>query len=288
MIQRYLERLFTWESLENTERGVEFELKNRLVETEFTGLTTVRIDGDEVPLEDVTLVLGDGTEVRPDEVSEENPLVFDLADTMQVVMDTTRLTLGEHEVSMGFKVENYGRVSFTTEDEVTEDDLLETDITDVDADEGVALVEGVHEPVTLRRMLDNERADGGRDEVVEALGERLSEVEHVEERRELVDEGTRIDEKIEERLEDAFEGRRRLVIYAALRRTGGGDVGDVARETGMGEETVERLLQGMEMDGTAEYDYGTGRYEAVPPSKIAVERASGFVDALEDTVDGLR
>jgi len=41
MIEQYLERLFTWESLENTERGVEFELKNRLIEAEFEGVTMV-------------------------------------------------------------------------------------------------------------------------------------------------------------------------------------------------------------------------------------------------------
>ena len=288
MIERYLERLFTWESLENTERGVEFELKNRLVETEFTSLTTVRIDGEEVPLEDVRLELGDGTVVAPEEVTEQDPLVFDLADTMQVISEIDRLTLGEHEVSMGFEVENYGRVSFTTDDEVTEDDLVDADVSGMDADEVVSLVESIREPVALRRMLDEERTNEKRDRVVEALEERLGEVRHIEERRELVEEGTRIDERIEERLENAFEGRRRLIVYGALRRTDGGDVEDVARETGMGEETVESLLQDMEMNGTAEYDYGTGKYEAASPSEIAVERASGFVDAVKDAVDGLR
>jgi hypothetical protein len=286
MIERYLERLFTWESLENTERGVEFELKNRLVETEFTGLTTVRIDGNDVPLEDVTLVLGDGTEVLPEEVSEESPLVFELADTMQVISDIDRLTLGEHEVSMGFEVEDYGRVSFTTDDEVTEDDLVGTDVLEIDAEKAVALVERIREPVTLRRILDEESTEE-RDRVVEATEERLKEVRHVEERRELVDEGTRIDERIEEFLEEAFEGRRRLLAYAALRSIDGGNAEEVAREIGVAKDTVENVLQEMEMDGTVEYDYETGGYEAVPPSKIAVEHASGFVGALKNAVDGL-
>jgi len=131
MIQRYLVRLFTWESLENTERGVEFELKNRLIETEFAGLYSVRIDGEEVPLEDVALELEDGTMLRAEEITEDDPLEFELAETVQTVLDTDFLTLGNHEISMGFVVEGYGRVSFSTDDDVTQKDLIGVDTSEM-------------------------------------------------------------------------------------------------------------------------------------------------------------
>lgn len=284
MIERYLERLFTWESLENTERGVEFELKNRLVETEFTGLTTVRIDGNDVPLEDVTLVLGDGTEVLPEEVSEESPLVFELADTMQVISDIDRLALGSHEVSMGFEVEDYGRVSFTTDDEVTEDDLVGTEVLSMDADDAVKFIESVREPVTLRRILEKERATDGREEVLEAAEERLGGMSHIEERRELIEEGTRFDEAIEERLEHLFECKRRLSVYSALRSLEGGDMEEVSREAGMGVSTVESKLKDMETDGTVEYDYGSDTYEGVAPSELLRENGREAFELLREVL----
>jgi hydroxymethylglutaryl-CoA reductase (NADPH) len=60
-VQQYLERLFTWESLENTDRGVEFELKNRLVEAELHGVAGGSLDGTDVDAAAITLELPDGT-----------------------------------------------------------------------------------------------------------------------------------------------------------------------------------------------------------------------------------
>ena len=103
MIEQYLERLFTWESLENTERGVEFELKNRLIEAEFEGVTTVKIDGEPVAAEDITLELSADERYAADEIMPESPLELDLAETVQVVLDRPRLRLGVHELELGLR-----------------------------------------------------------------------------------------------------------------------------------------------------------------------------------------
>lgn len=285
MIQRYLVRLFTWESLENTERGVEFELKNRLIETEFAGLYSVRIDGEEVPLEDVVLELEDGTEVTPDDITEENPLEFELAETVQVVLDMDRLTLGNHEISMGFVVEGYGRVSFTTDDDVTEEDLVDANVSEMDPDEAVELAERIREPTTLREMLEDEKSGEGRDEVVDTLQGRLDEMEWVEERRERIDEGNRWDEAIEERLFRVFDSRKRLTVYTALRKLGGGDVDAVVAQTGMEPSAVEATLKNMELDGTVEYDYSNDLYTAVAPSELALERGRNLLNALRRSLE---
>jgi len=285
MIQRYLVRLFTWESLENTERGVEFELKNRLIETEFAGLYSVRIDGEEVPLEDVYLEREGGTKVTPDEITEDDPLEFELAETVQVVLDIDRLTLGNHEVSMGFVVEGYGRVSFTTDDDLTEGDLVDADVSTMDADEAVGLVGRIREPTTLRAMLEDENSGEGRDEAVDAIQERLDEMEWVEERRERIDEGNKWDEAIEERLFSVFDSRKRLVVYTALRKLGGGDVDTVVAETGMEPSAVEATLKNMELDGVIEYDYSNDVYTAVPPSELVRERGRNLLKALRQSLE---
>jgi len=285
MIQRYLVRLFTWESLKNTERGVEFELKNRLIETEFAGLYSVRIDGEEVPLEDVYLEREGGTKVTPDEITEDDPLEFELAETVQVVLDIDRLTLGNHEVSMGFVVEGYGRVSFTTDDDLTEGDLVDADVSTMDADEAVGLVGRIREPTTLRAMLEDENSGEGRDEVVDGIQERLDEMEWVEERRERIDEGNKWDEAIEERLFSVFDSRRRLVVYTALRNLGGGDIDAVVAETGMEPSAVENTLKNMELDGVIEYDYSNDVYSAVAPSELVRERGRNLLNALRQSFE---
>jgi len=285
MIQRYLVRLFTWESLKNTERGVEFELKNRLIETEFAGLYSVRIDGEEVPLEDVYLEREGGTKVTPDEITEDDPLEFELAETVQVVLDIDRLTLGNHEVSMGFVVEGYGRVSFTTDDDLTEGDLVDADVSTMDADEAVGLVGRIREPTTLRAMLEDENSGEGRDEVVDGIQERLDEMEWVEERRERIDEGNKWDEAIEERLFSVFDSRKRLVVYTALRKLGGGDVDAVVAETGMEPSAVEATLKNMELDGVIEYDYSNDVYSAVAPSELVRERGRNLLNALRQSFE---
>ncbi|MDY6779088.1 MAG: hydroxymethylglutaryl-CoA reductase, partial [Halobacteria archaeon] len=118
MIERFLERLFTWESLENTERGVEFELKNRLDDADFAGIAAVEIDDEEVPPEDVRLETDDGV-YGATEITADDPLHFPLAETAQVVLETRRLRLGVHELRVVLRIEGFGEVGFTTEDEIT-------------------------------------------------------------------------------------------------------------------------------------------------------------------------
>ena len=69
MIEQYLERLFTWERLENTERGVEFELKTRPIEAEFEGVTTAKIDGEAAAAGDITLELDEDERYTADEIT---------------------------------------------------------------------------------------------------------------------------------------------------------------------------------------------------------------------------
>ena len=58
-----LKQLYTFGSLKNTPRGVEFQLKNRLSDATVTGLQGVSIAGQVVPLAGITIDLGEGTTV---------------------------------------------------------------------------------------------------------------------------------------------------------------------------------------------------------------------------------
>ncbi|NJN43696.1 MAG: hypothetical protein HC806_02470 [Anaerolineae bacterium] len=73
-----LRRLYTFGSLENTSDGVKFSVKNRLSDATLTGITFVKIDGQEVPFSALHYDLGDGDIRTPDQITSKNPIDFPL------------------------------------------------------------------------------------------------------------------------------------------------------------------------------------------------------------------
>ncbi len=73
-----LRRLYTNGSLQNVEGGIRFEVKNRLSDATLTRISEIRINETEIPLEELTLELGDGTEVRASEVGNGQSVQFPL------------------------------------------------------------------------------------------------------------------------------------------------------------------------------------------------------------------
>ena len=58
-----LKQLYTFGSLRNENGSVKFSVKNRLSDATLTGLESLKFDGQEVPLENITLDLGDGNRI---------------------------------------------------------------------------------------------------------------------------------------------------------------------------------------------------------------------------------
>ena len=286
MIEQYLERLFTWESLENTERGVEFELKNRLVEAEFQGITRVALDGESVPLEDVTLEFSADERYAADEITPERPLEFDLAETVQVICDVERLRLGIHELEMGLRVEGYGEVGFTTDDEVTEADLVDVDPADLTVAELEALTAEIREPKSFERLLERERDGKDRKTAVETLeagfesAEPLTEDEMVRTEVSERDAGGGI---VGELLTEVLESPQRVSVYLAVRGPGGATPADVAALTVFPESTVRSTLEDFEAEGIAE-ERDDGSYSVASPITVLQKRQNQLWTALKNTL----
>ncbi|HIA11954.1 MAG TPA: hypothetical protein EYN69_07780 [Flavobacteriales bacterium] len=66
-----LKQLYTNGSLQNTDAGVKFSLKNRLKDSKLIAITRVSIGGQSVPLDSIKLDLGDGKKVGVGEISKE-------------------------------------------------------------------------------------------------------------------------------------------------------------------------------------------------------------------------
>ncbi|PSP80665.1 hypothetical protein BRC88_05510 [Halobacteriales archaeon QS_4_69_225] len=285
MIEQYLERLFTWESLENTERGVEFELKNRLIEAEFEGVTTAKIDGEAVAPGDVTLELADERYTAA-EVTPAEPLALDLAETVQVVLDRPRLRLGVHEIELGLRVEGYGEVGFTTDDEIRPDDLVDVDPADHTVDELRGLVADVTEPESLERLLEREREGKNRTTAVAALEEALEAAEPLTDAEMVRSEPTTTDSGsnlVNDLLVEVLESPQRVSVYLAVQALGSGTPEEVAGRTVLPESTVRSTLEDLEREDLAERT-DDGGYGVVSPVKVLRKRRQDLWTVLRSTL----
>lgn len=268
MVEQYLERLFTWESLVNTERGVEFELKNRLMEAELSDVSDVTLDGEPVPLEDVTLHLGDGTVRDPATVTAEDPLPFALADTVQVVIDAPRLRRGSHEIGLTLGIEGFGTQSFAVEDQVTDDDLVVVDPADYSVAALRELVGDVRSPASLERLLERERDGKARETAIAALEDRLDEVNdaaphEIEVEAASPAEESELSRRMEELLSLVVETPQQVQVYTAGWLGGGGTVAEIADRTLFPPERVQTLLGELEAQDLVVRE--DGEYEMVHP-----------------------
>ena len=115
-----LRRLYTFGSLENTEQGVRFSLKNRLKDASFTRLQTLKIDGKEVPREAIRLQLADGKTLRPDDL-RSTPVDFPLRSTLHISSDIGAIETGRHTIELSFRSSSFGTLGFTVEDTLSDE-----------------------------------------------------------------------------------------------------------------------------------------------------------------------
>ena len=286
VIEQYLERLFTWESLENTERGVEFELKNRLIEAEFEGVTTVVVDGEPIAAEDVTLVLSDEERYTADEITPDAPLELDLAETVQVILERDRLRLGVHELEVGLRVEGYGEVGFTTDDEVRTEDLLDVDPGEYTVAELRELAAAVTEPESLERLLARERDGPDRTTAVEFLEGRLEAAEPLSAEEMVRSEPTTKDTGssiVNDLLVEVLESPQRVSVYLTVQTLGAGTPEEIAGRTLLPENTVRSTLEDFESEDLA--DRGEdGEYSVASPVTVLQKRQKDLWSILRSTL----
>ncbi|NBB73166.1 MAG: hydroxymethylglutaryl-CoA reductase [Bacteroidetes bacterium] len=127
-----LKQLYTFGSLENTDQGVQFAIKNRLADATFTGLLDVKIDGTSVAKDQIKLHMGNGEAYAPGEISSDQPIDFPLRRTVSIVADVDHLDKGKHQIEVVFRSDPFGELNLKVEDAITEEEL---DITRIPRDE---------------------------------------------------------------------------------------------------------------------------------------------------------
>jgi len=117
-----LKQLYTFGSLENTDQGVQFAIKNRLKDATLTELMEVKIDGESVPRDELSLFMGNGNTYLADEISSDNTIDFPLRRTLHVRAERPALEMGKHEIELSFRAKPFGKLTFTVEDSISKQD----------------------------------------------------------------------------------------------------------------------------------------------------------------------
>lgn len=120
-----LRQLYTNNSLKNVSGGVQFALKNRLSDGEFSELTGIRIDGSDVPAAQISVDLGDGQFVAAESVHDVS---FPLRKVLNVKCEIGNLETGKHKIQIAFKAKPFGALKFEVEDSIAQTETLEVRI----------------------------------------------------------------------------------------------------------------------------------------------------------------
>lgn len=116
-----LKQLYTFDSLKNESAGVCFSLKNRLMDVSVIRFHYLRFDGVEVPRSAISLNLGNGRVLTPDQVSQQNPVEFPLRQSIDIISKIPHLALGKHTIEVKFDVKTYGSLTVKVEGAIREE-----------------------------------------------------------------------------------------------------------------------------------------------------------------------
>lgn len=123
-----LRQLYTFNTLKNTENGIQFSIKNRLTDVNFSELISIKINGLEIPKDKISFDLGEGQVISANNISESNPIVFPLRKTATVNCANGNLPTGKHKIEIAVKAKGYGSLKFDVEDAIAEIERLEVRI----------------------------------------------------------------------------------------------------------------------------------------------------------------
>lgn len=116
--QLILRQLYNFGSLENTDGGIRFELKNRLSDVELLGVSHVKVNKALVGTDKLRLDFGDGETLAATAITESSPISFPLRKIVGIQVDHDALPKGKHKIEFGFSTRGYGKMKVAVEDAI--------------------------------------------------------------------------------------------------------------------------------------------------------------------------
>ncbi|TFF91634.1 hydroxymethylglutaryl-CoA reductase [Candidatus Thorarchaeota archaeon] len=110
-----LRKLYVKGSLENTDDGFMFKIKNSLSPGTAIGMEPIKIDENEYPLDSTIIKSGD-VEITGSEVSDDNPFAIKVGVEVAIHVKGDELEEGEHKIDIALKTKEAGTLAFDVTD----------------------------------------------------------------------------------------------------------------------------------------------------------------------------
>lgn len=112
-----LRRLYVKGSLQNTDSGWGFTLKNSLGSGYAKGMQPLKIDEQEIPMTSASFNQN-GKDITFDQVTDGTTFGLKMNRSIEISVGGPSLTPGAHKIWMGFIVPGFGKIGFDFTDEV--------------------------------------------------------------------------------------------------------------------------------------------------------------------------
>ncbi|NHJ13689.1 MAG: hydroxymethylglutaryl-CoA reductase [Candidatus Thorarchaeota archaeon] len=112
-----LKRLYVKGSLENSDDGFSFKIKNALANGTAVSMSPVKIDGTEYPLDATTIKTG-GSEIPAAEVSADNPAPIKVGVEVVIHVKADPLPEGTRKIGIALETKEIGEIAFEVDDEI--------------------------------------------------------------------------------------------------------------------------------------------------------------------------
>ncbi len=113
-----LKKLYVTGSFKNNPDGFELVLRNTLAPGTLIGFGPLKIDGQDVPLENVFITIGNEAPFRASELSPTMSLMFPLSTGVKFRVQGQQLSPGKHRVNLAVNTKEAGELKIDAEDSI--------------------------------------------------------------------------------------------------------------------------------------------------------------------------
>ena len=113
-----LKKLYVKGSFKNNSTGFELALRNALAPGTLIGISPLKIDGREIPLDKILITAGDAVPVRASEISLTAPRLFPLNVVVKFQVEDHPLAPGPHRLAVMVNTKEAGELKIDAEDTI--------------------------------------------------------------------------------------------------------------------------------------------------------------------------
>ncbi len=118
MLSSVIPQIYLVGSLKNSDEGFQFMFHNGLTSVAIVSPIELVVDGNTVDIEKIRIAIG-GVERTSSEISQSNPIIFNVGDQLVVKVIGDKLSTGTHSINIKTTLQGYGPISFVITDRVS-------------------------------------------------------------------------------------------------------------------------------------------------------------------------